>query len=152
MNTNKWGMINLGTGEIREDGIPVWPGKKTSVGERFFMAFQDTFFEIAQDREITAEPRRVLDYVMGALDFENFIQVSQAQISKDLGMKQPHVSRALKLLGDKKIILQGPKIGKSLSYRLNFKYGWKGKVSNFKRQKKNHLNLVVDDGMASSPA
>jgi hypothetical protein len=137
-------MINLETGEIRKDGIPVWLGNKTHVGERFFMAFQDRFMEIAQDREITAEPRRILDYVMAVLDFENFIQVSQAQISKNLGMKQQNVSRALKLLCKKKIIYLGPKIGKSLSYRLNFMYGWKGSASNLNKQKKSYLNLVAD--------
>lgn len=145
MNSGKWGMINLETGEIREEGIPVWIGKKSHVGERFFMGFQDTFIEIAQDREITAEARRVLDYMMGNLDFENFIQISQAKIAKDLSMKKPNVSRALKLICDKKILVAGPKIGKSLSYRMNFRYGWKGKVSSLKKLQKSHLDLAVDN-------
>jgi hypothetical protein len=145
MISSKWGMINLETGEIREEGIPVWIGKKAHVGERFFMGFQDTFIELAQDREITAEARRVLDYMMGNLDFENFIQIPQAQIAKDLSMKKPNVSRALKLICDKKILVAGPKIGKSLSYRMNFRYGWKGKVSSLKKLQKSHLDLAVDN-------
>jgi len=139
MTMARFGTINLDTGEIIENGFSVWIGKKVHVGERFFMGFQDAFIEISQDREITAEPRRVLDYMMGNLDFENFIQLPQSDISKKLLMKKSAVSRAIKLLCDKRILLSGPKVGRSFSYRMNPRYGWKGKVSNFKKQKKNHL-------------
>ena len=43
---------------------------------------QDAFEEIAKDREITSEPRRVLDYMFSKLDFENFIQLSQRTSQK----------------------------------------------------------------------
>ena len=36
---------------------------------------QDAFEELAKDREITNEPRRVLDYMFSKLDFENFILI-----------------------------------------------------------------------------
>ncbi len=147
MTKAKFGMINLETGEVSEDGIPVWIGKKVNVGERFFMAFQDAFIAIAKDREITAQPRRVLDYLMGKLDFENFIQVPQVEIVKELTMKKADVSKAIKILAAKKILLEGPKVGRSFSYRMNPKYGWKGKVSNLRKQEQSdeRLRLAVDN-------
>lgn len=145
MTSARFGTINLDTGEIMESGVPVWVGKKVHVGERFFMGFQDAFIEISQDQDMTKESLRIMHYMMGNLDFENFIQISQAKISKDLSIKKQNVSKALKLICEKQILLAGPKIGRSLSYRMNFRYGWKGKVSNLKKHKKNHLDLAVDN-------
>ena len=145
MNNRKIGVINLETGEILDQsGLVAFP-PKFPVGERFFMGFQDAFISIAEDREIKAQPSRVLYFLMGNLDFENFIQIPQVEICQRLGMKKQDVSKAIKILFEKKVLLVGPKIGRSLSYRLNPYYGWKGKVSNLKKAKKNHLDLAVDN-------
>jgi hypothetical protein len=149
MSNRKIGMIDLETGEILDQGTPVWFGRKVHVGKRFFMVFQDAFISLAKDRDITAQPTRVMHYMMGNLDFENFIQVPQAKISKELGMKKQDVSKSMKLLCDKKILLEGPKIGRSFSYRMNPHFGWKGKVSSFKKAKKSHLNLAIDNSKTS---
>ena len=103
------------------------------------MAFQDAFEEIAKDKEITSEPRRVLDYLFSKLDFENFIQQSQVDIAKELEMHKEQVSRAIKLLVSKQIILEGPKVGRSKCFRLNPHYGWKGKVKNFEKYNKERI-------------
>ena len=68
----------------------VWYGyrKDQKLTERWFMAFQDAFEELAKDREITNEPRRVLDYMFSKLDFENFIQLSQKEIIEILGINK----------------------------------------------------------------
>ena len=94
------------------------------------MAFQDAFEELAKDREITNEPRRVLDYMFSKLDFENFIQLSQKEIIEILGINKSNVSKAIKLLTRKTDCIEGPKVGRSRCYRLNPNYGWKGKVKN----------------------
>ena len=73
------------------------------------MAFQDTFIELAKDPELTLEPKNILLYMFGRLDFENFIQLSQTEIAEALGMRQSHVSRAVKMLTNKQIILEGQK-------------------------------------------
>ena len=94
------------------------------------MAFQEAFIHLAKDREITGEIRRVLDYFFGKLDFENYIHVAQTEIAEALDLQKSHVSRAVKVLCDKQIILKGPKTGRIITYRLNPEYGWKGKVKN----------------------
>lgn len=110
--------------------------------ERWFMAFQDAFEELAKDREITSEPRRVLDYMFSKLDFENFIQLSQIEIAKALGMHKSQVSESVKLLTTKKIVLEGPKVGRSKCYRLNNNYGWKGKVKTLQESRREQLKVI----------
>jgi hypothetical protein len=96
----------------------------------WFKAYQEAFINIAIDRDITLEARRVLDYFFSKLDFENYIHVAQTEIAETLDLQKSHVSRAVKVLCDKQIILKGPKTGRTITYRLNPEYGWKGKVRN----------------------
>ena len=142
MAQRRLGTIDLDTGEVLEEGVPVWVGRKPKLTERWFMAFQDAFQELAKDRELTLDHHRVLSYLFGRLDFDNFIQVAQAEIAQELNMRKQNVSRAISLLVDKKIILRGPKIGRSSSFRLNPHFGWKGKVSSLREAQREHLKLV----------
>lgn len=127
------GTIDLNTGEILE-GTPVWVGKKarSPYGARWFMASQDAVLELSKDKEITGEAFRVFMYLCSRIDFENYIQVPQKEIAADLELKSPNISRAISLLEKKRIIIRGPKVSRSSSFRLNEKYGWKGKVRNLK--------------------
>ena len=106
------------------------------------MAFQDSFEEIAKDPELTLEPKNVLFYLYSKLDFENFIQQTQMDIAEGLGMKKQQVSRAMKLLTAKGIVLEGPKVGRSRCYRLNPNYGWKGKVKTLQEARKEQLKII----------
>jgi CRP-like cAMP-binding protein len=98
----------------------------SSIQERRFMAFKKTFLDIAADKEMTLEPLKVWLYLMSRLDFDNFLYVTQNEVADYLGMKKPHVSRAMKLLERKALILRGPKAGHSHAWRLNPDYGYKG--------------------------
>ena len=135
------GTIDLDTGEVVE-GVPVWVGAKPRIHERWFMAFQDAFEALAIDSELKWEHLRVLIYLLGRLDFDNFIQVPQRQIADSLNMRKQNVSRAIAVLANKSIVLRGPKIARSSSFRLNPHYGWKGKVKNLRDAHKSHLKLV----------
>ena len=73
---------------------------------------------------------RVLSMLLGFLDFENLIQVEQTSIAEKLGMHKQHVNRSIKRLVDLGCLLEGPKIGRSRTYRLNPAYGWKGTGKN----------------------
>ncbi len=54
-------------------------------------------------------------------------------MSKELDMLRPNVSKAIKLLEKKEIIIRGPKIGCSYSFRFNPDFIGKGDVINFKK-------------------
>ncbi len=66
---------------------------------------------------------RVLCYVMAVLDFENWIQLNQSELSEKLKMKRQNFNRALLKLENEKILLRGPRVGGSATFRLNTNYG-----------------------------
>ena len=88
--------------------------------------YRQGFLKLSQDRDITGEAHRVLWYLFGELDFDRYAHVPQAGIAENLGLTMPSVSRAIKLLCDKQIVLKGEKTGRKLSYRLNLEYAKAG--------------------------
>ena len=118
------------TGEILE-GVIVYCGVKQSpYSTGWVMNSQEAMKLLAIDRDLKGETYRVLLLLLSLLDFENWIQVTQKEISETLGMKKSQVSRAISLLEEKDIVLKGPKVGRSYAFRLNPYFGWKGQVKN----------------------
>ena len=131
------GYVDKYTGE--EFGFPVIVGRKRHpYGKGWVMNSQEALEIVAKDKDIKGETYRVLFFICARLDFENWVQISVTEIANELDLKQPHVSRAMKVLEDKEIILRGPKVGRSYAFMLNPEFGWKGKVKNLEdyRQKK----------------
>ena len=87
---------------------------------------QDAMTMIAADPEITGETLKVFLYMAGRLDFENYIRLQQNEIAEALRMQKSNVSRAVKMLEIKNILLRGPKVGQSYSWRMNPNFGYKG--------------------------
>jgi DNA-binding transcriptional ArsR family regulator len=143
MAKRRIGSVDLNTGELL-DGVNVWVGRKVAspYGRQWMQVNQDALAEIAADSDIGLQAWRVFAYLNSRLDFENLILVPQTEIAAALRMKQPAVSRAIKLLADKQIILRGPKVGGMSAYQLNPHYGWKGKVENLRQARQKHLQLV----------
>lgn len=92
--------------------------------------------------KLNYEQFRVLMMLLADLDYENYIQITQQSIAESLDMQKSNVSRAVKGLLDLQIVLEGPKVGRSKTYRLNEQFGWKGTVSNHKRALKNGLSVI----------
>jgi hypothetical protein len=135
------------TGEILDGSFPVLVGRKVAspYGSEWMQLNQNALAEIAADRDMGAEAFRVFLYLNSRLDFENLILVPQTEIAEALGMKRPSVSRAIKLLVTKEIIIRAPEVryvGRLSAYRLNPHYGWKGKVKNFPKARTSHLQAV----------
>ena len=119
--------VNQETGEI-EPGMMVLVPVKNKLRDPFMLAAREGFLRLARDKDLTGEDRRVLDVYLASLDYENWIHISQQEIADYLEMKKPNVSRATKRLVEKQILIEGPKAGRSKTFRLNAFYGWKGKI------------------------
>jgi len=148
------GSIDLDTGTLLE-GIPVWVGRKTSFtqlyGLRWLVISQNRLLELANDKELTAqEPMRVFLYLAARLDFENFIHLPQAEVCAALGMKKQNVSKAIKLLVKRGVLLRGPKVGHSYCFRFNPNYGYKGNPKG-KVQRSTHGHLELVGGQDVTP-
>ena len=80
--------------------------------------------------------------MLARLDYENLIQVNQAEVSEQVGMNRHNVNRSIKKLIELGVILEGVKIGISRSYRLNPNFGWKGSAKGH-REVSLHEHLKV---------
>ncbi|MEI7841373.1 MAG: winged helix-turn-helix domain-containing protein [Methylococcaceae bacterium] len=128
-------IFNKKTGEVK-DGYFVYVAypKAKIRNTRWMMTFQDSLITIAKDKELTGEMKSVLFFLMGNLEFENYITIKQVEIANQLEMQKTNVSRAMRLLVAKNIILK-VKEGTTTGYKLNPTYGWKGKVENMEKAK-----------------
>jgi len=125
-------MVDKETGELMdcEKGTFVYIPHRVRIKENWFMTFQNALEELSTDREIWGQPLTVFTFLLSQLSFENYIMIQQTEISTRLGLNKTRVSEAIKKLTDKKVLLKGPKMGRTWSYKLNSKYGWKGKIKN----------------------
>ncbi|MGB5595082.1 MAG: MarR family transcriptional regulator [Crocosphaera sp.] len=124
------------TGELLE-GVLVYCGiKHNPYNGGWIMNSQDALNILAEDKDLTKNSLRVFLKMCAKLDFENWIQISQTDICNELDINKGNVSKAIKLLVFKGVLLQGPKVGRSFAYRLNPNYGWKGKVKNLNEYRK----------------
>ncbi len=136
------GYVDKYTGE--DFGFPVVCGRKRNPYIKgWVMNSQEAMVALAKDKDIKGETHRVLWFIGGILDFENWVQLSITEIGNELDLKQQAVSRAMKVLEEKEIILRGPKVGRSYAFMLNPYFGWKGKVKNlddYRKQKEDEEN------------
>lgn len=119
------GQIDLNTGEVLNGYIAVLQPRRRNGFIGGWMAMAHNFGELMASLH-GEELHRVTWALLTKLDLENWIRLSHAELAEELGMKRPNVSRAIARLVDLGVLLVGPKIGHSHTYRLNPNYGWKG--------------------------
>ena len=118
--------VDQETGEVLEGFVAVLqPKRKNGFTEGWVAMAQNSMMAMAQ-ADLSGEAMRVFFIIGAHIDFENWIQVSQSQLADQIGMKRSSFNRALKRLEAEGIILRGPKVGRSATFRLNPEFGWKG--------------------------
>lgn len=122
---NKYFVITDEDGNIKG----YFPIKEKTLGKDWFAMFQNPALWLGQQK-MTGEQYSVLFALFNKLDFDNYLRVSRAEIAELLQMQPVNVSRAMKVLKDKNIIVEGPPIGKFKTYRLNPYIAHKGKNRN----------------------
>lgn len=122
------GLMDLTTGEILE-GLPLLvPQRHRNAFSEGWVAMSQPGFENIAREIKSVEQFRVLSFLISRLDFNNFLTINQSEIASELTMAQPSVNRAIKALVEKGILLEGQRMGRIKSYKLNPNYGWKGKA------------------------
>lgn len=142
MSQKRLGQVDLNTGEVLEEGFIAYiaPKRQNAFGNWIAMA-QEMFMNIA-NLGLNNTDHRVYMALLSQLDFENLLVVNQSQLAEALGIQRQNFSKSVQRLLKEGIILQGPKIGVSRSFRLNPTYGWKGTASNHKKAVKSHLEVI----------
>ena len=145
--TKRFDQIDRSTGEIQEGFVAViQPKRKNGFQETGWIAMNQQALSFIAQSDLTGNDLKVLFQLLTILDFENLIQVSQAEVALVLGMNKQHVSRSIKNLVELGVIHEGPKIGRSKSYRLDPEFGWKGSAKLHKealKQKMKKSNMTV---------
>lgn len=87
---------------------------------------------LARDKDITGEAFRIFFLLTANMDYENRILLTQAEVSRELGIKQQNVNKAFKILVSKGIIVEDKIYGRTKTYKLSTDFGWKGSVRRLK--------------------
>ncbi len=74
---------------------------------------------------------RVLFFMLGRLEFNNLISLTQKTIAEELNMKRQNVAMAIKGLAERNIISVLKK-GRNNFYKLNPEIAWRGKTKEWK--------------------
>ena len=131
------------TGE-KLDGMPTLcrPRQWNGFGDRWLAMSMDAALEIALDERIQGQDLRVFLVLLSKLDYENWLRVCQADLAAALGMTKGNTSRSIKRLIDAEILLEGPKVGTSKTYRLNPAYGWRGSAKKHREALRDRLEII----------
>jgi hypothetical protein len=98
-------------------------------GGSFFMGFQEGFLEIAK-KKMGAEATNVFLFLLGQIEYDNLLIISQIEIARELGMKKQNVSRAIKTLIKNEVLeIKDPHRKRRQRFKLSDKFVWKGKLN-----------------------
>ena len=95
-----------------------FPLKHKNLGTGWVAVYQDMISTIAE-WNLPNEQYRVFLKLLSKIDFENYLTINQGELSQALDIKQPHISRAIKALCKKNVIIEGPRAGLNKTYRFN---------------------------------
>jgi len=137
--------IDRDTGEELKGKLVFVPEKKRNGFGEGWVAMNQEVLQIFATSDLSGRDFKVLMKLLSILDFENLIQVSQADLAEELGMQRTNINRSIKVLINMQAVLEGPKIGRSKTYRLNPYFGWKGSSKNHKKALESHLRLAIDN-------
>ncbi len=130
MAEKRVGSVDMDTGEILDYSLVAMQRKIPNGFAEGWVAMAQGAMEMLAASDLRGDDFRVLLLLMARLDFENLISLEQTAVAAKLGMDKSNVNRSIKRLVSIGVLLEGPKIGRSRTYRLNPNYGWKGSSKN----------------------
>lgn len=149
--------VDMDTGEILDYSLVAMQHKIPNGFAGGWLAMAQGALKMLAASDLRGDDLRVLLQLLAMLDFENLIQLEQTGIAADLGLQRQNVNRSIKRLIATGCLLEGPKIGRSRTYRLNPSYGWKGSSKNHHKalrtaEKAKAAGLTVHKGGKASAA
>lgn len=142
---------------VIEDYVDVKLPKKFRFNNgNFITIFQKAMANIALFGNLSKEEYRMLLYLIGTCGACNSVCVDLVQLADALGMKKPNVSRALKGLVERNIVIRkdGYRYGKTplpfelhLNFdQINYDLAYNGRTKDFGKLHKGHPQLMQADG------
>lgn len=122
----------------------------------FITVFQKALANIAMFSKLSKEEYRMLVFLMGTCGVANSVCIDLVQLSEKLSMPKSNVSRALKGLVERNIVIRkdGYRYGKAplpfelhLNFdQINYNVAYNGKTKIYSKTKETHPKLMKDDG------
>ena len=141
MKQGKFATVDTRTGEILEGAVLglIFPKRHNGFFDGWF-AMNQGALKAFREAGLQGRDYAVLFGVLEFLDFENWIRLSKADLARELGMQPTNVGRSIRKLIEIEALLEGPKVGRSITYRLNPSFGWKGSAANHKKALKDRMD------------
>ncbi len=100
---------------------------------------------LAKDREISHTDFRVLMSIIGHLDYNNIVNVSQKDLGIELNIKQPNIAKSIKNLINKGYLEVIDTIGRRNVYMFNPSVAFKSRAQNLKELKSAWDKQILPD-------
>ena len=100
--------IDHQTGEVVEGFVAYVVPKRKNGFQKGWMAMAQAMMMLAQSN-LTGNDMKVMWAMLARLDYENLIQVNQAEVSEQVGMNRHNVNRSIKKLIELGVILGASK-------------------------------------------
>lgn len=122
-------VVNDKTGEIVFNNAFILP-QKAKIKEGFMMIFQEAFETYSKDKSISGAKRRVLEFLLAKMDYENEVYETQRDLAEELETTQQEISKSVRSLEEAGYIKIIPTKGTVYIYRINPNLAWKGSTKN----------------------
>lgn len=119
-------LVDPKTGKA-EGNLPILVQQKAHLRDDWMFLHKKGFLRLAKEG-LRGTDFDVLMVYFALLNFDNYVQLSQQDIADELGIAKQSVYRSTKRLIEKKILLEGEKVGRNKTYILNTFFGWKGSI------------------------
>jgi hypothetical protein len=143
-DTEIW-VVNEKKGEVESlDGFFVYHANRPKLKNKdfFFMFQSEHLTKLAFNENLQGSDLRLLLFLFGYLDFENYISITQKEIVVIAKTGQANISKSLKRLEEQGVLTKEKKGNRNV-YRLNPSYAWKGKISEFQKDEKERKQQAI---------
>ena len=142
--------VDASTGEQIDGYVAVIrPRRQNGFSAEGWVAMSQKALDVLTQTNLGGETYRVLLALLGQVDWENYICISQCDVAERLGIQRTGVTRSIRKLVSAGILLPAPKVARSNTYRLNPALGWKGSAKNHNealRTRMRELGLSIVEG------
>ncbi len=149
--------VDMDSGELLEGFVAVVQPKRRNGFRKGWLAMAQDALSLLATADLTGRDYKVLMALLARLDFDNLIQVNQAEVAREIGIRRSHFSESVGKLIDLGALIEGPRVGVHKTYRLNPRFGWKGSASGHQealkaRMKAARIEGVIEGAIAASEA
>ncbi len=112
--------------------INVFAKTRKYLNNDYARCFLNEMLALALDRDFTGTDFRVLLAVIGNIEYDNKISISQGQLGKELNIKRPEITKSIGKLISKGYLQVVDSIGRQNIYQFNPHIAFRSRAKNYK--------------------